>query len=159
MLIVVIVAAVIVAAVVVAVVGGTGLLDESCNEATGELRYNLEGNISYLLTLSLVQKTTDATATRVSSLVTAVVVRVSRGLISIIAVASLAPEAGRLAAIVVISTAVSTVAAVLVSPRARVVATAVIVLVRSVVVIVTKVRALVSTIVVVGIVVVRHLDG
>lgn len=128
MRIVVIVAA---AVAVVAVVGGTGLLDKSCNEATGELRYNLEveGNISYLLTLSLVQKTTDATATRVSSLVAAVVVRVSRGLISIIVVASLAPEAGRLAAIVVISTAVSTVAAVLVSSRARVVATAVIVLV------------------------------
>jgi hypothetical protein len=94
-------------------------------------------------------------------LVATKVAQVSGGLVPIVIVASLAPKATGLAAIVVISTAEFIIAAVLVSHRARVVATAAIILVGAVVVVVTvaRARAPASTIVVIGIVVVRHCAG
>jgi hypothetical protein len=118
------------------------------------------GKICHLLTLGLIQKAPEATATRVPSLVATKVARVSGGLVPIVIVASLAPKATGLAAIVVISTAEFIIAAVLVSHRARVVATAAIILVGAVVVVtVARARAPASTIVVIGIVVVRHCAG
>jgi hypothetical protein len=119
------------------------------------------GKICHLLTLGLIQKAPEATTTRVPSLVATKVAQVSGGLVPIVIVASLAPKATGLAAIVVISTAEFIIAAVLVSHRARVVATAAIILVGAVVVVVTvaRARAPASTIVVIGIVVVRHCAG
>jgi hypothetical protein len=145
-------AVVIVIAVAAVVVGGTSLLDEYYNDAAGKFRYapwKAIRNICHSLTLSLVQKPTAATAAGVSTLVATQVVRVSGGLIPIVIVASLAPEATGLAAIVVISTAESTTAAVLVSLKARVVATAVIALIGAVVILVTIARGPASAIVVV----------
>lgn len=107
------------------------------------------GERYYLLTLSLIQKAPEATATGTSPLVATEVARVSGGLVPIIIIASLVPEATGLAAIVVISTAESTIAAVLVSLRASVVATAIIVLVGAVVVVTIVSRAPASTVVIV----------